>query len=83
MTDETKIKRDVERFTQLVEANMPEKMSGEDIMFICARIITSYLDVEGAMFGLKTLISSLLKHYTGDDSCDCPECTGNNGPMVH
>ena len=83
MTDETKIKRDVERFTQLVEANMPEKMSGEDIMFICARIITSYLDVEGAMFGLKALISSLQKHYTGDDSCDCPECTGNNGPMVH
>ena len=83
MTDEAKTKRDAEQFARLVEANMPEKMSGEDIIFICGRIITSYLDIEGALFGLKALTASLLKYYTGEDSCDCPECTGNNGPVMH
>lgn len=86
MTDKTQEQRDAEAdaFVQMVKDSMPDTLRGEDIIRICGKLITSYLDTGEALDCVKALTIALAGYYaTADDDCDCPKCTANRRAMAH
>ena len=80
MTDksEAQLREEIDAFHALMQANMPEAMTTEDIIQFCGGMITDYSSSFADAKRTVMLMARLLEDfYIGEpnDECACPQCT--------